>query len=284
MTAQEKIDQAAQREAARGQSVALAIREATPRIAARLPTYLPAGTAERYAIQAASTVMQSPALRACTPASIVRAVLTAAEYGLSIDGVLGHAYLVPYRIRGVPTAQFQIGYRGLVELTLRTGHWSSIQAAVVSAADDFIYSLGTKTFIDHKPALSNRGGPPGVSEGGSRVAAWACAYPRDGGPPAAVILGEEEILEHRRASKAFANDPKGSPWAKWADAMWQKTAIRQLSKCAPMATEHHDRLRKAAIIDEALDRGEAVTVDAEVYDPNEPPPAEAVDMTTGEKA
>ena len=129
-SSQDKIDSAVGNGNARGADVSLAIKRAVPQVARRLPAFLgdQMAVAERYAAIAVGTIMDSPGLRDCTPASIVRGVIRAAEYGLALDGVLGHAYLVPYAVKGVKTAQFQIGYRGLVELMYRTGMWASIAA------------------------------------------------------------------------------------------------------------------------------------------------------------
>lgn len=262
MTAQDKINEAAGRAQSRPGDVALAIRAAVPQLARRLPAYL-GDVAERYAAIAVGTVMDSPGLRSCTPASIVRGVIRAAEYGLALDGVLGHAYLVPYTVKGVKVAQFQLGYRGLVELMYRTGQWCSVQADVVYEHDALDYSLGTEPFLRHKPALTARG---------KRIAAYAVAHPTSGGVATFVLLSEEQVLEHRKASKAYAHAPADSIWEKYPDVAWRKSAVRELSKTVAMATDKSGALRRAAVLDQRIDEGdEAVIVDAEAAD--EPPPA-----------
>lgn len=254
MSAQEKVNQAVTRMVARSGGLAVAVKDAIPQIERRLPSFLAAGTAERYAAIAVSTVQASPGLAKCTPASIVRGIVRAAEYGLALDGVLGHAYLVPYKIKGVDTAQFQIGYRGLVELMYRTGFWASINANVVREGDFFDYEDGTSPFIKHKRALGGRG---------KLIATYAVAHPDQGGVPTFKILDEEQVLTHRAASKAYAYKPAESIWEMHPETAWQKSALRELSKSVAMATDKHSIVRRAAVLDEQIDRGDVVDVDGE---------------------
>ena len=272
MTAQDKIDSVASRAGAGRNALALAVRDAVPQIARRLPAFLgqPQAVAERYAAIAVGMLSDNPYLSTCTPASIVRGVIRAAEYGLALDGVLGHAYLVPYNVKGVKVAQFQLGYRGLVELMYRTGQWASISAEVVREGDALSYSLGTNPFLNHVPPLVGRG---------ERIGVYAVAHPTGGGVPTFVLLARDAVETHRAASKAWQNNPKDSIWEKYPDVAWRKSAIRELSKSVSMATERHSLVRQAAVVDERIDAGDPTIVDAEVDD--EPPPGQAVDMEKG---
>lgn len=249
MTAQDKINEVAERAARSSNSLALAIRDAVPQITRRLPAFMPPATAERYAAIAMSTVQANPGLRQCTQASIVRGVIRASEYGLALDGELGHAYLVPYNERGVMVAKFQFGYRGLIELMYRTGMWVSFAGDVVCEGDLFDYRKGSKPFIDHKPALNGRG---------EQYATYAMVYPVNGGIPTFELLNEEDVLKHRAASKMFAHNPKASIWTTHPKRAWIKSAVRELSKSVAMATERHDIVYKAVNLDERIDRGEII--------------------------
>lgn len=258
--AQEKIDEAVQRASKSSDAVGLAVRDCVPQIQRRLPPFLPAGTAERFAAVALSTIQATQALRDCTPKSIVRGVITAAGYGLAVDGVLGHAYLVPYKIRGVPTAQFQIGYRGLVELMLRTGLYTSVHADVVFEADTFDHEWGTSPRLRHVRALKG--------ERGERFAAYAIVHPTEG-VPTFVVLSEADVLRHRDCSKAYQFKPNESIWKLHPDVAWRKSAVRELSKNVALATDHHKSIRGAAIIDEKIDSGEVVDVEGEEVESEE---------------
>lgn len=259
-TAQEKVDEVTRR----AKSSALVLREnfekALPAIQRRLPQYLPPGSAERFAAIAVGTIQQNEALRRCSTQSLVRGVLQAAEYGLTVDGVLGHAYLVPYKIKGVSTAQFQIGYRGLFELIYRTGLWVSGTANIVCEGDVFDWDEGSQPFLKHKRAF-------GVGRGDA-FAAYAIVHPKGDGPSTFRILDEERILEHRACSKAWAHDQKqgskNSIWTTHPEIAWQKSAVRELSKHVALATEHHEVIRRAAVLDERIDQGDDSVIDAEL--------------------
>lgn len=270
MTAQDKIDEAAARGTSARNKTALAIRDAVPQIGNRLPVYMPRGTAERYAAIAIDTYIGSPSLQRCSPQSIVRGVVLAAEYGLALDGVLGHAYLVPYSIKGVMTAQFQIGYRGLVELMYRTKVVELVNSDVVCENDPlWDWEQGTNAYLRHRPS-ADRGKPEGKSDGGTRLHAYALA--KMPGGHSFVVLNESDVLEHRACSKAYQRNPGESIWKKWPDIAWKKSAVRELSKSVPMATEVFADVRRAATMDEKMERGEVAIVDAEVVDV--PPEAE----------
>ena len=58
---------------------------------------LPAGIdADRLVQTAISAVLTTPKLMTCTPVSLLRSVMQAARLGLYCDGVLGHAWIIPY--------------------------------------------------------------------------------------------------------------------------------------------------------------------------------------------
>jgi len=66
-------------------------------------------------------------LQNCEPASIFNACLTATSLGLPINNNLGFAYIIPYG----KEAQFQIGYKGFIQLAIRSGNYKYINATPV---------------------------------------------------------------------------------------------------------------------------------------------------------
>lgn len=70
-------------------------------------------------------------LAACNPNDIIREALKAATLKLPINKGLGFAWLVPFKEKGVPKPQFQIGYRGYIQLALRTAQYRYINADVL---------------------------------------------------------------------------------------------------------------------------------------------------------
>lgn len=69
----------------------------------------------------------NPKLKKCDPGSIAVAGLTSATYKLPINSNLGYAYIIPYGNK----AQFQIGYKGIIQLALRTSQYKTINVTTV---------------------------------------------------------------------------------------------------------------------------------------------------------
>lgn len=83
--------------------------------------------AAQFVASLATLVYGSKQLKAADPNSIIAAAVKAAALDLAIDPSLGHAYIVPYGTM----AQFQIGWKGLVQLALRTGEYALLNVAHV---------------------------------------------------------------------------------------------------------------------------------------------------------
>ena len=70
-------------------------------------------------------------LQGCAPKLVVMEALKAAVLKLPINKSLGFAYIVPYKVKGVLTPQFQTGYKGFIQLAMRTGQYKFINADIV---------------------------------------------------------------------------------------------------------------------------------------------------------
>lgn len=82
-------------------------------------------------ISSVINVSSSAELAVCSPNSVIMCAVVAATLDLPIDKNLGFAYIIPYKERGNPVAQFQIGYKGFIQLAMRTGQYSRLTANVV---------------------------------------------------------------------------------------------------------------------------------------------------------
>ena len=185
-------------------------------IAKALPNVI---TPERFARMATTAVTQTPALASCTPQSFIGAMLTAASLGLEPNTPLGQAYLIPYG----GNCQFQLGYRGLIELAHRSGDIKSIEAHVVYANDEFDFEFGLEPRLKHKPAKKDRGDITWV---------YAVYHTKDDGY-GFEVMSVEDINKHRaKYSKA-----KNSPWDSAWEEMAKKTVIKKVLKFAPLKTE-----------------------------------------------
>lgn len=70
-------------------------------------------------------------LQACQPQLVVAEALRAATMRLPINRALGFAYIVVFKNKGVPTPTFIPGYKGYIQLAMRTGQYRNINADVV---------------------------------------------------------------------------------------------------------------------------------------------------------
>lgn len=206
-------------------------------IAMALPKHL---SADRIIRVAMTSIQRTPQLLECDPISLVGAVIQSSQLGLEPDGILGHAYLVPFRNtkKNRMEVQFIPGYKGLIDLARRSGQVNRISAHVVYENEPFTMEYGTKEILEHKPL------PP--STRGNRKGVYAVAVLNDGSAHFE-WLWDEEIEAVKRQSKA-ANF---GPWKTHEDEMVRKTAIRRLVKYLPLSVE----LAKAAAIDELADAG-----------------------------
>lgn len=192
-----------------------------PAIQAALPSVM---TPERFSRITLSALSANPTLKTCSPQSFLGAMMTAAQLGLEPNTPLGQAYLIPYRNHGQMECQFQLGYKGLIDLAYRSGEVSIIQAHTVYENDDFTYELGLDPKLRHVPAKTNRGKP---------VAYYAMFKTKDGGY-GFQVMSIEEVTEHaKKFSKSFGN----GPWKTNFDEMAKKTVLKKVLKYAPLKSD-----------------------------------------------
>jgi len=190
---------------------------------------------EQFINVALQAVTRTPKLLQCSPASIVKALRDAAEVGLIPSGLMGSAYLVPYWNSSGKTyeAQFQAGYRGLIDLARRSGEVRLIEAHVVRERDLFEFAYGTEGFIRHVPYVNLTGEKNGVGElldAGDYVAAYARAV-LTSGEEQFEVMSRAEVDAIRRRSKAADS----GPWVTDYAEMMRKTPTRRLLKYLPLS-------------------------------------------------
>lgn len=217
----------------------------TPEFQKALPKHMRVDRLIRIAINACQ---KTPKLLDCTPESLCGAVLQAGQLGLEPDGLLGQAYLIPYKT----TATLQIGYKGLLQLARNTGEIASVQARVVHEKDQFSYQYGTDPRIDHTPYQ-------GEGDAGSITHFYSVLSYKDGSFQFEVLTKAEvdSVM-----SKAQARD--NGPWVTHYDEMGKKTALKRNLKLAPMQTEKSRDLQKAIALDELGEIGKMQHLDVPV--------------------
>lgn len=190
-------------------------------IAKALPSVM---TPERFTRIVLSTISANPKLAQCTPNSFLASMMTAAQLGVEPNTPLGQAYLIPYRNHGTMECQFQVGYKGLIDLAYRSGEVTLVQAHEVCENDEFTYSFGLNPDLHHVPTTGDRGA----------VIYYYAVWKGKNGGFGFEVMTREEIEKHaKRFSKSYNN----GPWQTNFDEMAKKTVLKKALKYAPMKTD-----------------------------------------------
>ena len=194
-----------------------------PELKKALPSVL---TPERFIRIALSALNNTPQLKQCTPMSFISALLNAAQLGLEPNSPLGQAYLIPYKNKGQLEVQFQIGYKGLIDLAYRNGQMQTIQAQVVYENDLFEYEYGLNPILVHRPAFSDRGEP---------IYFYGLFKTVNGGFGFSVMSKAD--MDNFASTYSKALGTSYSPWKTSYEEMAKKTVIKQALKYAPIKTD-----------------------------------------------
>lgn len=195
-----------------------------PAIKKALPSVM---TPERFTRITLSAISTNPQLASCSPKSFLGAMMTAAQLGMEPNTPLGQAYLIPYRNHGVLECQFQLGYKGLIDLAYRSGEVTTIQAQTVYENDEFEYELGIDPKLRHIPARGKRGEP---------IYFYAVFKTKSGGYGFEVMSKEDVDAHARRYSQSFRSG-RTSPWQTNYEEMAKKTVLKRALKYAPLKSD-----------------------------------------------
>ncbi len=221
-------------------------------------------TPERFTRIALTALSSNRTLMDCTPNSFMGSLMQCAQLGLEPNTPLGQAYLIPYNVRvdgGFELrCQFQLGYKGLIDLAYRSGEMASIGAQCVYSNDEFIYELGLNPKLIHKPADRNRG---------ELLYVYATFKLKNGGSGFEVMTVEDIKAHRRKFSKA-----RTSPWDSNFEEMAKKTVLKKCLKYAPIRTDFATGVvsdgavlnaveREGSEMEISINYGEDVTVEAQ---------------------
>lgn len=181
---------------------------------------------DRFVRIAITTIRLNPKLAKCNPESLIGALMVSAQLGLE-PGTLGQCYLIPFENKkaGTVECQFQIGYKGLIELLRRSGQLSDIYSYTVYENDDFNIEYGLSRTLTHKPNFDERGEIKGF---------YAVAILKDGAK-AFEYMTKDEITKHEE--KYRKGSYKNDVWNKNFEEMAQKTVVKKLLKWLPVSVE-----------------------------------------------
>lgn len=194
-----------------------------PQIEKALPSVI---TPERFTRMVLTAISSTPKLRDCTPKSFLGAMMAAAQLGVEPNTPLGQAYIIPYNNHNKLEAQFQLGYKGLIDLAYRSGEVEVVQAHVVYANDEFHYEYGLDPKLIHKPATKERG---------DAIAVYAMFKTKAGGFGFEVMSMDDVKVHAMRYSKSYSAST--SPWKTNFEEMAKKTVLKRALKYAPLKSD-----------------------------------------------
>jgi len=230
-----------------------------PKMIAQLRNALPRHvTPERLTRIVLTNLRMTPDLQRCTQASLLGAIMQAAQLGLE-PGVLGQCYLVPYRRRfrdprtdtwqEEMLAQLIIGYRGMAQLAWRSALVRSIAARAVYEGDFFLFDYGEDT-LQHRP--NDEDDPDKITH------VYAVVNTTSGGRLWDVMT--RAAVEKVRGRSAAAASGKKGPWDSDYAEMAKKTVLRRLFKLAPQSAE----MQTALGLEDQADTGDKQTFEIDI--------------------
>lgn len=180
-----------------------------------------------------SATKSNPSLMSADPNSILSSAVVAATLDLPINPNLGYAHIVPYGGK----AQMQLGWKGYVQLALRTGVYKTMNASEVYDGEIKSWNRITGELeLDMKGKKSDS------------VVGYVAFFRLTNGFEKYSYMTKEEIMKHgKRYSKSFGSS--SSPWSQNFDAMALKTVLKLLlSKYGILSIE----LQRAMEVDQAV--------------------------------
>lgn len=185
---------------------------------------------KRFAQTVLTEVRRNPKLLQADGLSLLGAVMLGAQLRLEF-GPLGHAYLLPFG----KEVTFVVGYKGMIDLALRSPKTESVIARAVFDGDDFDYAYGLDEYLRHKPQRDT------AEDADKLTHVYAIGRIRDGHQPLFVVLTREDVEFYRDRSPSWRAKKKNSkittPWDTDYVAMARKTAIRRLFPFLPVSAE-----------------------------------------------
>lgn len=166
-------------------------------------------------------------LQSCDPAAVIMTAVKATALNLPLDPNLGFAYVIPYQSQGGLVPQFQLGFKGYIQLALRTNQFRTLNTREVREGEVVAsdYLSGEMTFRE----VEDREAKP--------VIGYVAFFELTNGFRKSFFMTKTDVEAHAlRFSKSFKN--KSGVWATNFDAMAKKTVLKLLlGKYAPMSVE-----------------------------------------------
>lgn len=193
-------------------------------------------------------VANNTKLQECEPIGLMYAGIKATALDLPLDPNLGFAYVIPYKNNKVnkTEAQFQIGYKGFIQLAIRSGQFRSINVTEIKDGELVHEDMLTGDLV-FKRAVAN------VREG-LKTVGYAAFFRLNNGFEKTLYYTIEAVEAHAKKysqtyGSKYESTRNSSKWATDFDAMAKKTVLKLLlSKYAPLSVE----MQQAVVVDQAV--------------------------------
>ena len=194
-----------------------------------------------------AVVANDAKLQACEPVTLMYAALKATALRLPLDPNLGQAYIIPYKNNRErkTEAQFQIGWKGFIQLAIRSGQFQTINTTDIREGEMQGYDLMTGEV--NVKAVPERESKP--------VVGYLAYFKLTNGFAKSLYMTAEEIEQHAtRYSQSYRGKYKDSSlWATDKDAMAKKTVLKLLlNRFAPLSVD----MRNAVQADQSVLHGD----------------------------
>ena len=171
-------------------------------------------------------------LQQCQPQQVFMEAMKAASLKLPINKQLGFAWIIPYK----GTATFQIGYKGLIQLAMRTGLYRYLNAGPVYEGE-FVSQDKLSGTVDLSGEATS-----------DKVVGYFAHFKLLNGFERTMYWTKERVIAHASAySQSYRSG--NDIWKKNFDEMATKTLMRNLLKWAPLSVEFANALAEDDLTD-----------------------------------
>ena len=182
--------------------------------------------APQFMISIINAVASNNRLKYCNPNSIMAAAMVAASIDLPVDSNLGFSALVPYN----NICQFQMMYKGYIQLAIRTGAYERMNCAEVYGDELEMYNpiTGECIFTEDFSSCKDR-----KSNDLNKVVGYYAWFRLKSGFVKELYMSKAEITEHaKKYSSAYRKDlyekTRTSQWSINFETMAKKTVLKLL--------------------------------------------------------
>ena len=222
--------------------------------------------AKRFIASISSAVATNSQLQECDAGTILSGALLGEALELSPSPVLGMYYLVPYKntAKGITEAQFQLGYKGYIQLAIRSGQYKKLNVLAIKEGELIKYdALNEEIEVE---LIQDE-----LKREKAKTIGYYAMFEYVNGFRKSIYWSKEKMEQHALTySKGYKAKKGYTFWEKDFDSMAFKTMLRQLiSKWGVMSIEMQDAYTKDMAVIRDDGNYEYVDNDTEILMPKE---------------